>query len=317
MDSLDAIRIFQRVAELGGFTRAAEALGLPKASVSAAVQRLERSIGAQLLHRTTRRVQLTADGQTFYQRSLDLLADVEELQGLFRDGGQLEGRLRVDMSAGLAREYVIPQLPGFLDAHPLLQIELGSSDRLVDVVREGYDCVVRAGDAHDESLVARPLGLMAVASCASPAYLQRRGIPRSVEELEDHRLIHYAGHFGQRPFGFEYAQDGRYLLKPMRGEITVNSGDAYVAAALAGLGIIQVPIIGVKHLLERGALIEILADAPAAAMPLNLLYPQRRHLPRRTRVFMDWLGGVLMPHLQGSHPEAATAGRYPQTPSPK
>ncbi|MFK3651454.1 LysR family transcriptional regulator [Lysobacter enzymogenes] len=297
MDTLDTIRIFQRVAELGGFTRAADALGLPKASVSAAVQRLEHSIGAQLLHRTTRRVQLTADGQTFYQRSLDLLADVEELQGLFRDGRPLEGRLRVDMSAGLARGYVIPRLPEFLQAHPQLEIELGSSDRLVDVVREGYDCVLRAGEVQDESLIARPIGLMAVANCASPDYLQRHGVPRDADDLDAHQLIHYAGHFGQRPIGFEYAHAGGYRLRPMRGAVTVNSGDAYVAAALAGLGIIQVPVIGVRPLLERGALVEILADAAAAPMPLNLLYPHRRHLPRRTRAFMDWLCGVLAPHL--------------------
>lgn len=297
MDALDTIRIFQRVAELGGFTRAADALGLPKTSVSAAVRRLEGSIGAQLLHRTTRRVQLTADGETFYQRSLDLLADVEELHGLFRDGGRLEGRLRVDMSGGLARDYVIPLLPRFLQEHPLLQIELGSSDRLVDVVREGYDCVVRAGEVSDESLVARTIGLMQVVSCASPGYLQLRGVPRSIDELDQHTLVHYVGHFGQRAIGFEYAHEGSYRVEAMRGSVTVNSGDAYVAAAAAGLGIIQVPLIGVRALLERGTLIEILADLPAAPMPLTLLYPQRRHLPRRTRVFMGWLQSILTPHL--------------------
>jgi DNA-binding transcriptional LysR family regulator len=297
MDSLDILRIFQRVAELGGFTRAADSLGLPKASVSTAVARLEATLGTQLLHRTTRRVQLTADGQTFYQRSLDLVDDMDELHGMFRQARQLKGRLRVDMTAGLARGYVIPKLPEFLAEHPLLHMEISSTDRIVDLVREGFDCVVRAGAVADSALVARPLGLMPIASCASPAYLARHGTPRTVQDLDGHQLVHYVGTLGQRSPGFEYRHGEGYATRALPGPITVNSGDAYLACALAGLGIIQIPRVGVRSLLDSGALVELLPDAPAEAMQLTLLYPQRRHLPRRVSACMDWLASVLTPHL--------------------
>ncbi|SEK92637.1 transcriptional regulator [Pseudoxanthomonas sp. GM95] len=297
MDSLDTLRIFQRVAELGAFTRAADSLGLPKASVSTAVQRLEANVGTQLLHRTTRRVQLTADGEVFYQRSRDLADDMDELHGMFREARQLKGRLRVDMSGGLARGYVLPRLPEFLAEHPLLEVEISSTDRLVDVIREGFDCVLCGGTVADSSLVARPLGMMPIASCASPAYLAKHGTPRSIDELEGHQLVHYVGTLGQRSPGFEYFDGTGYAMRALPGPITVNSGDAYVAAALAGFGIIQPPAIGVRKLLAAGELVEILPGAPAEPMPLTLLYPRRRHLPRRVGAFMDWLAGVATPHL--------------------
>ncbi|MBO9717803.1 MAG: LysR family transcriptional regulator [Pseudoxanthomonas sp.] len=300
MDQLDQYRIFLRVAELGGFTRAAAALGLPKASVSAAVQRLETALGAQLLHRTTRRVQLTREGAMFLERCRDLLGEAEELQALFREEPQqLRGRVRVGMSGSMAARLVLPQLGAFLQAHPGLEIELGAGERRVDVVREGYDCVVRTGGVVDDSLAARPLGLAPVVNCASPDYLQRHGIPRTLADLATHHLVHYAGSFGQRPMGWEYPlPDGGHDSLEMAGAITVDGGEAYVGAALAGLGLIQVPRLGVRAALEEGRLVEVLADLPAAPMPVTLLYPQQRHLPRRVREVMDWLAQVLAPHLQ-------------------
>lgn len=299
MDSLEILRVFLRVAELGGFARAADSLGLPRASVSTAVQRLEANVGTQLLHRTTRRVQLTADGATFYQRSRDLVDDMDELHGMFqRDHAQLRGRLRVDMTAGLARSFVLPRLPGFLADHPQLEVEISSTDRRVDLVREGFDCVIRVGVLEDTSLVARPLGLMRMVNCASPGYLAEHGIPTSLQDLAHHTLVHYAGTFGQRPLGFEYRHGDGYRTLEMAGPVTVNNGEAYAAAALAGLGIIQVPLLGVRPLLESGALIEILADHPSEPMPVTMLYAQRRHLPRRVRAFMDWVAQVLTPVLE-------------------
>lgn len=298
MDRLDQLRSFLRVAELGSFTGAADSLGLPKASVSLAVQRLEAEVGVQLLHRTTRRVQLSADGAQFQQRARDLLDDMEELQGMFRrDTGQLKGRLRVDMSSGLARQLVIPHLPGFLARHPGLEIELSGTDRRVDLVREGFDCVVRVGTLDDSSLVARPLGVMHIVNCASPAYLAARGTPRQLQDLDQHALVHYVGTLGQRSPGFEYFDGQRYRSRPMAGAVTVNSGEGYTAAALAGLGIIQVPRLGAQQALASGALVEILTAFPAEPMPITLLYAQRRHLPRRVAAFMDWLAALVAPVL--------------------
>lgn len=297
MDTLDQLRTFLHVAERGSFTRAAEGLGLPKASVSLAVQRLEASMGTQLLHRTTRRVQLTADGEQLFQRARDLLDDVEEVQGMFRDTTQLQGRLRVDMSSGLARHLVIPQLPGFLQQHPGLEIELSGTDRRVDLVREGFDCVLRVGPLDDNTLVARPLGSMEVVNCASPGYLASRGTPHTLEDLHAHVLVHYVTALGQRPSGFEYFDGQQYRMLPMAGAVTVNSGDGYNASALAGLGIIQAPRLGVQQALAAGELVEILPQLAAEPMPVTLLYAQRRHLPARVRAFMDWVTALLQPAM--------------------
>ena len=297
MDRLDHLRSFLRVAELGSFTAAAEQLGLPKASVSLAVQRLEAEVGVQLLHRTTRRVRLTADGAQFQQRARDLLDDMEDLQGMFRRDTQLKGRLRVDMSSGLARQLVVPHLPDFLARHPGLEIELSGTDRRVDLVREGFDCVVRVGPLDDNTLVARPLGVMHIVNCASPAYLAARGMPYSLEDLSHHALVHYVGTLGQRSPGFEYHDGQAYRSVPMRGAITVNSGEAYSAAALAGLGIIQVPRLGARVALAAGTLVEVLPACVAEPMPVTLLYAQRRHLPRRVAAFMDWIAALVTPEL--------------------
>lgn len=299
MDTMESLRAFLRVAELGSFTQAAETLGLPKASVSTAVQRLEASLGTQLLHRTTRRVQLTGDGSAFYQRSRDLLDDMDELQGMFqRERGQLRGRLRVDMSAGIARNFVIPALPAFLAQHPQLEVEISGTDRRVDVVREGFDCVLRVGTLEDTSLVARPLGAFRIVSCASAGYLALRGTPQCLDDLARHDLVHYVPTLGQRSPGFEYHDGQAYRLLPMRGPVTVNNGDGYLAAALAGLGIIQAPASPLRPHLDSGALVEILPELAADPMPVTLLYAQRRHLPQRVRAFMDWVAEVMAPHLQ-------------------
>lgn len=298
MDRLDQLRSFLRVAELGSFTRAADSLGLPKASVSLAVQRLEAEVGVQLLHRTTRRVRLTADGAQYQQRARDLLDDLEDLQGMFRrETGQLTGRLRVDMSSGLARQLVVPHLPDFLGQHPGLEIELSGTDRRVDLVREGFDCVLRVGPLDDNTLVARPLGVMHIVNCASPAYIAARGMPQTLDDLTTHALIHYVGTLGQRSPGFEYFDGQAYQSLPMGGPITVNSGEAYSAAALAGLGIIQVPRLGARAAMARGDLVEVLPQCVAEPMPVTLLYAQRRHLPRRVAAFMDWVAGVIQPEL--------------------
>lgn len=301
MSPIDRMHIFTRVAELASFTQAADALGLPKASVSTAVQQLEAELGTRLLHRTTRRVALTQDGQVFYERCKDLLADVDELQTMFQqqEGAQaLRGRVRLDMSTGLARQAVIPRLPELLRAHPLLELEISSTERRVDLVREGFDCVLRAGQVVDTSLIARPLGAMRMVNCASPAYLQAHGTPQTLADLAAHRLVHYASTLGARPSGFEFVQNDQDCSLPMAGAVTVNNADAYTAACLAGLGIIQVPAVGVQAYLQSGQLVAVLPDHPARPMSLNLLYVHRRNLSRRVRVVMDWLAEVVAAHLR-------------------
>jgi DNA-binding transcriptional LysR family regulator len=298
MNTLEAMQVFVRVAEQASFTRAAESLGLLKATVSVAVRELENSLGTRLLHRTTRKVQMTLDGQVYYERCKELLSEVDNLQTMFQQSGEsLRGRLRVDMPSGIARLYVIPQLPQFLQAHPQIEFELSSTDRLVDPIQEGFDCVIRAGAPRDPQLIARPLGHLILINCASADYLRRRGTPQTLADLAEHDLIHYVSRLGSKSEGFEYPESGEYRTLAMSGPVVVNNSDAYNAACLAGLGLIQAPEIGVREHLARGALVEVLSRYRPEPMSLSLLYAHRRNLPKRVRVFMDWVAEILRPVL--------------------
>lgn len=292
------MQIFARVAELASFTGAADDLGLPKASATTAVQQLESAFGTRLLHRTTRRVELTQDGRAFYERCKDLLTDMDELQSMFLQGPQsLRGRLRVDMPTGTARNFIIPRLPQFLQSHPELELELSSTDRRVDLVREGFDCVLRVGTLSDSTLIARPLGRFRVINCASPAYLRQHGTPQTLDDLANHQLIHWVPAFGTKSDGFEYPHGASYRNLPMPGALTVNNAEAYEAACIAGLGIIQVPAVGVQHRIAQGSLVEVLPQYRPEPMPVSLLYANRRNLSKRVQVFMNWVAETMKPYL--------------------
>ncbi|MBT2374046.1 LysR family transcriptional regulator [Pseudomonas fluorescens] len=298
MNKLELLRTFVRVTELSSFTQAGESLGLPRSTVSEHVQALEALLGARLLQRTTRRVQATQDGRVLYERSKDLLSHMEELEGLFRqDEAQLSGRIRVDMLNAMARMVIVPRLPEFMARHPLIDLEISSSDRQVDLLAEGFDCVLRVGAQPDQSVVARVLCSMPMINCASPAYLQRYGVPKTLADLADHQLVHYVRPLGSRSSGFEYQQGNKVQRIDMAGRVTVNSTDAYQAACLAGFGLIQVPLLGIRELLASGELVAVLPEYPAPSMDVSLLYAGQRHLPLRVRVFMDWLTTTLQSAL--------------------
>lgn len=290
MDKIHAMQLFVRVAELESFSRAAESLTLPKGSVSRQIQALENRLGTQLLHRTTRRVSLTQDGMVYYERAKDLLTNLDELDGMFQhDPSTISGRLRVDMPVSVARNLVIPKLPAFLQQYPGIELELSSSDRLVDVIREGFDCVVRVGALKDSGLIARPLGKLSVINCASPDYVTRFGYPETLEDLGSHAVIHYAATLGTLPQGFEFYNGTSTQWVKTGGVLTVNSTETYQAACIAGLGIIQVPRVGVRDALRTRKLIEVLPQYRAEPMPVSLIYPPRRNLSRRVHLFMEWL----------------------------
>ena len=299
MNALDNMKVFARVAELSSFSQAAEMLNLPRATVSNAVQSLENQLGTRLLQRTTRKVQLTQDGQAYYQRCKDVLADVDELQGMFQQQQPtgLRGKVRIDMPTGFARSQVLPRLPELLAQHPQLELEVSCTERRVDLIREGFDCVLRVGAIVDPGLIGRPLGLMAMVNCASPAYLAQHGVPQTPTDLTKHRLVHYVPVLGAKPDGFDYVEDGKTRTQAMGGAVTVNSADAYQAACLAGLGLIQAPEVGVRELLQQGRLQAILPQHLPPPMPLTLLYANRRNLPARVRRVMDWLSLVAQDYL--------------------
>jgi DNA-binding transcriptional LysR family regulator len=300
MNLIDNIQIFTRVAEMNSFTQAAEALNLPKASVSNAVQQLESKLETRLLHRTTRKVQLTQDGMSFYERSKDLIADADELQSMFQapHSSSLRGRVRIDMSSSLMRLIVMPRLPELIRMHPQLELEISSTERIVDLVSEGFDCVLRTGKVNDTSLIARPVGLLHQINCATPAYLSTHAPLHSLANLAQHQLVHFANTLGAKSAGFEFVDsEGNNQSLVMPGHVTVNSADSYLSACLAGMGIIQAPYFCVKNYLTEGSMVQVLPQLNAAPMPLNLLYANRRNLSKRVRVVMDWLVEVVQKHL--------------------
>lgn len=301
MQNLEPILIFVKVAEMGSFTRAADSLGIQKGRASTAVRKLEDDIGVRLLHRTTRSVQLTEDGRAFHVRASEVLADVDDLQSMFAgDHVALRGRLRVDLPTELARTTIVPALPAFMARHPELELELSSTDRQVDLVQEGLDCVLRIGPIGDDALIARPLGRLRMVNAATPAYLARHGIPHTLADLQlqGHRTIHYGSTLGARPYGWEYPDgDGGYATVPLPSALNVNSVQTYDAAGLAGIGLIQAALIGISRHLESGALMEVLPDLRPEPLDVSLVVAHRRNLSRRVRAFMTWIEEVLTPWL--------------------
>jgi len=294
MDRIDLFRIFARVVESGSFTRAATTLGLPRSSISAAVQTLETRVGVRLLARTTRKVAPTQDGTAFYERCLRAIADVEEIENLFRkDAVRPAGRIRVDVPGRVGRLILAPALPDFLARYPDIDVDFGSTDRAVNLIEENVDCVLRVGSLADSGLIARAIGDLPLLNVASASYLARHGVPRHPNHLASHLVINYASPSSGRIAPWEWVEDGKVKTSAPRARVTVNNAESYIASCLAGLGLIQIPAYDIRDHLTSGALIEVMPEYCAAPMPMTLLYPHRRHLSHRLRVFIDWFEGIL------------------------
>lgn len=289
MDRLDAMHLFVRIVDLSSFTKAADELKLPRASVSLALQQLEARLGVRLLNRTTRHVSPTLDGQAYYQRCLQILQDVGEAEELFC-ATQLKprGKLRVDLQGTLALRFLLPHLGDFHARYPDLTLEIGLGDRLVDLVREGIDCVLRSADPKDSSMVGRRVALLTQVTCASRSYLSRRGVPTTLEEFAQHDAVNYAGS-GGRVAPFDFVVDGETRSLTLRGPVTVNSAAGYAVCCLAGLGFVQMPRYAIEAELASGELVEVFPDWRPAPMPVSVMYPHARQLSSRVRVFVDWV----------------------------
>jgi len=300
MQNLEALAIFVRIAEMGSFTHAAESLGIQKGRASNVVRELEAKMGARLLHRSTRTVRLTEDGRSFYTRARALLADAEELSSMFAASeAPLSGRLRIDLPTEFARSTVLPALPLFMDSYPGIELELSSTDRRVDLIQEGMDCVLRVGGIVDETLVARTLGSLRMVNAASPAYLARYGVPRTLDDLtaQGHRMVHYTPTLGSRPLGWEYPTGQTYAVLALPGSLSVNNVQAYHGAGLAGLGLIQARLSSLKPFLLSGELVEVLPDLRPKSLPVSIVVAHRHNLSHRVRIFVEWLEKILMPYL--------------------
>jgi DNA-binding transcriptional LysR family regulator len=300
MDRLERYRVFIQVADTGSFIKAAHALGLSRATVSAAVQQLEAGLGTRLLHRTTRRVSLTPDGRQLRERLHPLLDDAEEIEQLFAARERrVSGHLSVDLPSRIARKLVIPALPALLERYPQLELTLGSHDRNINLVQEGVDCVIRVGAPADGGLVARPLGELAVVNCASAGYARLHGLPAHPDELVHHVAVGYASQDTGQATRWEYLDiQGQTRRLPVPCRVIVDDAESYLACCRAGLGLVQLPRYDVHELLVRKELVEVLAEWRPTPMPVTALYPHRRQRSRRLTVFIDWLQDLLAPHLQ-------------------
>ncbi|WP_073521516.1 LysR family transcriptional regulator [Pseudomonas fluorescens] len=290
MDRFNAMRVFTRIVELGGFAKAADSLQLPRASVTILIKQLEAHLGVQLLQRTTRHVSPTLDGAAYYQRCVQLLTDLEETEAVFSTRRQNpRGTLSIDMPSGIGSLIVIPALPTFTALYPQIELEIGLNDRPVDLIREGVDCVLRGGPALDESLVARPLAMMEQLTLASPAYLERMGTPTCLEQLAGHQMVEYVSSASGKRFGLEFLLGSELHPINLPKVVAVNSSAGYFAACEAGYGLIQAPRYHALRQLAEGTLVQVLPDVAVPKMALTALYPPHRQLSQRVRVFVDWL----------------------------
>lgn len=290
MDRFQAMQLFVRIVELGSFSKAAEQQGMSRASSTALIKQLESHLGVRLLQRTTRQVSTTLDGRSYYRHCQAILADIEEAESALSQRAQLpRGRLKVDLPASLGRLRVIPALPDFYARYPEIVLEIGIGDRMIDLVREGVDCVVRIGELSDSSLVARSLPPLRQLTCASAGYVARFGLPTSLDELEGHQCIDYLSATSGRLQPLEFSVDGQVVTRSLPACLAVNHGESYVAACEAGLGIVQVPLYHVQRQLAAGSLVELLPQHRPPPLPMTVLYPHHRHLTPRLRVFIDWL----------------------------
>lgn len=291
MDRFQEMQIFVRIMERRSFTKAAEDLQLPRATVTNAMTRLEERLGSRLLNRTTRLVTPTLDGDAYYTRCVRLLTDIEEADGAFRNTAP-KGLLRVGVQGTVAAHFLVPTLPAFFARYPGIELHMDESDRLVDLVREGIDCVLRGGTPQDSSLIARRIAMLEQVTCASPAYLARYGQPRSIEDLAQHKAVNYISSASGKPFPLEFMIDGRMQSIVLPTAISVTGTKVYTGCALAGIGIVQMPRYHIEQEIQDGRLQLILPDTPPPGMPLSVLYPQNRQLSARIRVFTEWMQDI-------------------------
>jgi len=290
MDRFQTMQLFVRIVELGSFTKGAEDLELPRATATHAIQALEKRLGTRLLQRTTRQVKPTPDGEAYHQRCVRLLADLDETESAFGQSlASPKGKLRVDLQESLARRYLLPHIGEFCARYPDIELDIGMGDRFVDLVREGVDCVLRAGVPRDSSMVLRHVVDNPQITCASAAYLLRHGVPRTLADLSRHRAVNFLSSATGRRIPFDFMVDGQPQTVLMKGSVSVRHADAYLAGCLAGLGLVQAPTYNIQAELADGRLREVLPECRPAPMPVSLLYPHSRQLSSRVRVFVDWV----------------------------
>ncbi|QAU33041.1 LysR family transcriptional regulator [Janthinobacterium sp. 17J80-10] len=306
MDRFQAMQVFTRVVDANSFTRAAESLGLPRTTVTTTIQTLEAALQVRLLNRTTRRLSLTPDGASYYERCIRILADVEEAETSFRNVARgPKGRLRVDVPSSIGRLILIPQLCEFYERYPDIELMIGMGDRTVDMVQEAVDCVIRIGELQDSTMVARRIGTFHPVTCAAPGYLERHGTPQSIEDLKDHKAVNYFSSRTGRNIDWDFIIDDVATEVKLEDAVSVNDADAYIACALQGFGLIQAARYMVLPHLQTGELVEIMPQLSSSPMAISVVYLHNRHLSPKVRAFVDWIAELFgnCPLLSGGTEE--------------
>ena len=297
MDRIAAMNAFVRVVEAGSFTKAAATLDVPNASVTRLIQSLEQELQVRLLHRTTRSVTVTAEGATYYERIVRLLADLADIEASTRmSQGKPSGRVRVETAAAIAGMVIVPALHEFYREYPDVEIELGVGNRVLDVVAEGIDCAIRIGNVAEQMMVARRIGSFSLMSYASPAFLKAHGTPTTPEELANYPMVGMMGRGGSRPVPVNFTDGDQELGVSPHYKLVVNDTNSLLAAGIAGLGIIRTPCYAARDALASGRLVPLLEDWKAPAVPVSVVYAPNRYLSAKVRVFIDWVITVFERH---------------------
>jgi DNA-binding transcriptional LysR family regulator len=297
MDRFSAMGAFVRVVEAGSFTKAADGMRLPKATVTRLVQGLERALQVRLLQRTTRSVTVTAEGAAYYERVVALLSELSDIETATRQTlAKPSGRLRVDMSTSIARAVVIPALPAFHREYPDIHLEFGVGNKITDLAAENVDCALRVGEVSEPSLVSRRIGEFDVLTGAAPGYLAEHGTPGSAAELDGHQLVGLISTRTAKPLPFRFARNGESLELTPLARFAVNDTNAYVSAGIAGLGLVQAPAFMLDTPIAAGRLVQVLSDWRTAPAPVHIVYRPNRFLGAKVRVFIDWIISLFEGH---------------------
>jgi len=287
---LEQMEIFVQVVEQGSFTRAADRLQMHRPAVSKAIHQLESELGVKLIHRTTRKLNMTAEGDEFYQRARQVLSDVSDMMASFSPHQPPRGRLRVDAPLALVHTMIIPAIAEFQAQYPGIEVVLTASDKITDLIAEGVDCVIRLGELGDSSFVSRRLGQVRMVTCASPGYISRYGQPQSPHDLLQHKAVNFFSEHSREVMEWKFVQAGEVIALRPASSVLVNNSDVLLSSGLAGLGILHALRAALEPHIRSGALVELLPDYPTVPKPVSILWPDRRYLSPNVRVFIDWIG---------------------------
>lgn len=295
---IEYLNIFIQVVEQGSFTKAADVLQIHRPTVSKAIQQIENDLGVKLIHRTTRKLSVTAEGDEFYHHARHVLAEVNDMMASFSPTLPPRGRLRLDVPLALAHAILIPNLRHFQALYPGIEVVLVSSDKKTDLITEGVDCLVRLGALQDSSFVSRRIGDIRMVTCAAPSYLREHGRPETLADLDQHQAVNFFSDHSREVMEWKFIEDGSVVSLRPSSSMLVDNSDILLSCGLAGLGIIQATFDALAPHLSSGALEEVLTQYPSVSKPVSVMYPDRRYLSPKVRVFIDWFTDVMATQIR-------------------